>query len=277
MKPNDFDSPDKITWCAGCGNFGILGALKLALAEMVLAPQKIVLTGDIGCGGKEPYWLKTNSFGGLHGRTIPLAAGVKLGNPALTVIAIGGDGGVYGEGLNHLLAAARRNVAITALIHNNLVYGLTTGQYSPTSLSGFKTKSSPAGSQEVPLNPLQVALAAEGSFVARGFAGDLRHLTDLIKAGLKHPGFALIDVLQPCVTFNREQTFAFYKERVYQLETVGHDPHDFNQAWQKAREWPGSEKIPVGVFYQKERPVFAGKPLPAQPPPTIEELIKVVL
>lgn len=276
MKPNDFDSPDKITWCPGCGSFGILGALKLALAEMGLAPQKIVLTGDIGCSGKEPYWLKTNSFGGLHGRTVPLAAGIKLGNPDLTVIAIGGDGGVYGEGLNHLLAAARRNVDITVLVHNNLVYGLTTGQYSPTSLSGFRTKSSPGGSVETPLNPLSLALAAEASFIARGFAGDLPHLVTLIKTGIGHHGFALIDVLQPCPTFNREQTFTFYKERVYPLEAVGHNPKDFEQAWRKSREWPGSEKIPTGVFYQKERVVFAGKPFLQGPPPTVEELIKAV-
>lgn len=276
MKPNDFDSPDKITWCPGCGDFGILAALKSALAEMEIPPHQIVITGDIGCSGKEPYWLKTNSFGGLHGRAVPLAEGIKLGNPDLTVIAIGGDGGVYGEGLNHLLTAARRNVDITVLVHNNLVYGLTTGQYSPTSLSGFKTKSSPAGSQEVPLNPLNITLAAQSSFVARGFAGDLPHLITLIKTGIGHPGFALIDVLQPCPTFNREQTFAFYKERVYPLEAVGHNPKNFEQAWQKSREWPGSEKIPLGIFYQKERAVFTGKPLLQTAPPPLQELLSLI-
>lgn len=276
MKPHDFDSPDKITWCPGCGNFGILGALKLTFVEMALPPQKVVLTGDIGCGGKEPYWLRTNSCGGLHGRTVPLAEGIKLGNPDLTVIAIGGDGGVYGEGLSHLLAAARRNIDMTVIVHNNLVYGLTTGQYSPTSLTGFKTKSSPGGSVEIPLNPLSLALAAEASFVARGFANDLPHLVALIKTGLRHPGFALIDVLQPCVTFNREQTFEFYKKRVYKLETVGHNPQNFEQAWQKAREWPGSEKIPLGIFYQKGRPVFTGKPLLQGSPPPLQELLALL-
>jgi 2-oxoglutarate ferredoxin oxidoreductase subunit beta len=171
----------------------------------------------------------------------------------LTVIGIDGDGGAYGEGVGHLLAAARRNINITYLVHNNQVYGLTKGQASPTSDIGFVTKTTPLGAG-LPLNPLMLALASDIGFLARGFAGDIDHLSGLIQAGIKHRGFALIDILQPCVSFNNVNTFAWYKERIYKVETEGYNPADKAAALVKAQEW--GKRIPVGIIYRQERPVY---------------------
>lgn len=255
------------TWCPGCGNFGILAAMKSSISELELDPRLVVLAGDVGCSGKTPFWINTNGFTGLHGRVIALAQGIKIGNPKLTVLASGGDGGIYGEGINHLISASRRNIDITVIVHNNFVYGLTTGQYSPTSRRGFITKASPEGSFESPVNPLQLAIVSGASFVARGFAGDIQSLSLIIKAAVKHPGFALVDILQPCVTFNKEQTFEYYKERVYKLEESSYLPKTIGEAVEKAGEWlPGKEtgdliKIPTGVFYKEIRETFPLKEL----------------
>lgn len=254
-------------WCPGCGNFGILAAVKTALKELGLDPQRVVLAGDVGCSGKLPFWVDTNGFTGLHGRVVALAQGIKMGDPKLTVLAHGGDGGIYGEGINHLISAARRNIDITVIVHNNFVYGLTTGQYSPTSRRGFKTKASPEGSFETPVNPLQLALVAGASFVARGFAGDIQHLNTIIKAAVQHPGFAIVDILQPCVSFNKEQTPEYYQRRVYKLEDTGYSAKAIIEALVKAGEWtPGKEtseivKIPIGVFLKEIRATFPLKEL----------------
>ncbi|MEK7611353.1 MAG: thiamine pyrophosphate-dependent enzyme [Patescibacteria group bacterium] len=267
MEISGLNTPQAPTWCPGCGNFGILAAIKTSISELELDPRCVVLAGDVGCSGKLPFWINTNGFTGLHGRVIALAQGIKMGNPKLTVLASGGDGGIYGEGINHLISAARRNIDITVIVHNNFVYGLTTGQYSPTSRRGFKTKASPEGSFESPINPLQLALVSGASFVARGFAGDIQYLSSIIKAAILHPGFALVDILQPCVTFNREQTSEYYKERVYKLEESNYQPKTIGEAIEKAGEWlPGNEtseviKIPTGIFYKDIREAFPLKEL----------------
>lgn len=242
------------TWCPGCGNFGIWQALQKALSKLNLKPEKVVGVFDIGCNSNMFNWLEITSLEGLHGRTLPVAQGIKMINPDLTVLAIAGDGGCYGEGGNHLLHAARRNPDLTLLVHNNQVYALTTGQTSPSSNKGFKTKSAPEGNPDSTLNPILLSLAAGASFVARGFSGDMLFLTDLIVQAVDHRGFSIVDILQPCVTFNSLNTFAWFKERIYQLDS--HDPSDKKAAFTKALEWPTNEpdgKIPTGVFYKENR------------------------
>ena len=239
-------------WCPGCGNFAILNALKKALVELDLEPHRVLMVSGIGQAGKLPHYTRGNVLNVLHGRTLPAAAGAKIANPELTVIAVGGDGDGYGEGGNHFLHSARRNHDITYLVHNNQVYALTKGQASPTSDQGFVTKTTPHGAS-TPLNSMAVAIAAGGTFVARGFSGDIDHLVGLIKSGIQHRGFALIDILQPCVSFNHKNTHAWYKERVYKLEAA-YRPSDRSAAMEKALEW--GERIPIGVIYQQERPTF---------------------
>jgi 2-oxoglutarate ferredoxin oxidoreductase subunit beta len=276
---NDYTSNVPVAWCPGCGNFGILQAVKTALVALNIAPQRVLFVSGIGQAPKLPHYTRGNVFNGLHGRTLPAATGAKLANHNLTVIGIDGDGGAYGEGVSHLLAAARRNVDITYLAHNNQVYGLTKGQASPTSDLGFISKTTPLGAGQ-PLNPLALALASDISFLARGFAGDAEHLSGLIQAGIRHHGFALIDILQPCVSFNHQNTFAWYKQRVYKVESEGYDPADKAAALVKAQEW--GPRIPIGIIYRQARPVFEDqlpqlkkKPLVKQPidPLKIEALL----
>jgi 2-oxoglutarate ferredoxin oxidoreductase subunit beta len=241
-------------WCPGCGNFGILAALKKALVELNLDPHNILLVSGIGQAGKLPHYTKGNVFNSLHGRPLSPATGAKLANKDLTVIAISGDGDGYGEGGNHFIHTARRNHDITYLVHNNQIYGLTKGQTSPTSDIGFVTKTTPQGAPP-PINPIALAIAAGASFVARAFAGDIDYLSSIMKQGINHRGFALIDILQPCVSFNHKNTYQWYKERVYKLEQDGkYDPSDKDAAFKKAQEW--GERIPIGVFYREDRPVY---------------------
>jgi 2-oxoglutarate ferredoxin oxidoreductase subunit beta len=239
-------------WCPGCGNFGILSAVKKALVELEIEPHQVLLVSGIGQAGKLPHYMKGNVFNSLHGRPVPPAIGAGIANPELIVIAISGDGDSYGEGGNHFLHAMRRNHNITYLVHDNQIYALTKGQASPTSDQGFITKTTPFGAS-LPINPIALGIVAGASFVARGFAGDVEHLAGLIKAGINHKGFALIDILQPCVSFNHVNTFAWYKERVYKLET-GYDPADKAQALVKAQEW--GDRIPTGIIYRQDRPTF---------------------
>lgn len=243
----------KPAWCPGCGNFGILTALKNALVVLGIEPYRVLMVSGIGQAGKLPHYTKGNVLNVLHGRTLPAASGAKITNPELFVIAIGGDGDGYGEGANHFINAVRRNHDITYLVHNNQVYGLTKGQASPTSDFGFVTKTTPHGA-DIPLNPIALAIAAGASFVSRGFAGDVEHLSQLIIRGIRHHGFALIDVLQPCVSFNHKNTYAWYRERVYKLEENGHDPGDKMAAFEKAQEW--GDKIPIGVIYREEKSTY---------------------
>jgi len=240
-------------WCPGCGNFAILTAVKRALVELDIEPYRVLMVSGIGQAGKLPHYTRCNVLNVLHGRTLPAAAGAKIANPELTVIAVGGDGDGYGEGGNHFLHSLRRNHDITYLVHNNQVYALTKGQASPTSDLGFVTKTTPHGAW-MPLNSLAVAIAAGGSFVARGFAGDVDHLVGLIKKGMQHRGFALIDILQPCVSFNHKNTYAWYRERVYKLEDTDYDPGNRLAAFEKSQEW--GDRIPIGVIYREDRATF---------------------
>jgi 2-oxoglutarate/2-oxoacid ferredoxin oxidoreductase subunit beta len=248
------------TWCPGCGNFGILRALNRALVELEIEPHRVLLVSGIGQAGKLPHYTRGNIFNSLHGRPIPPAIGAKIANSELVVIAVSGDGDAYGEGGNHFIHATRRNHDITYLVHNNQVYGLTKGQASPTSDPGFITKTTPHGAVS-PLNPIALAIVSGASFVGRSFAGDIEHLSGLIKKGITHRGFALIDILQPCVSFNHKNTYQWYRERVYKLENESdYDPSDKKTALEKAFEW--GEKIPIGVIYKKELPVYEDQ-LPA--------------
>ena len=244
----------KPAWCPGCGNFGILRALNSALVELEIEPYQVLLVSGIGQAGKLPHYTQGNVFNSLHGRPVPPAIGAKIANPDLVVIAVSGDGDGYGEGGNHFIHAARRNHDITYLVHNNQVYGLTKGQASPTSDLGFVTKTTPDGAAS-PLNPVALAIVCGASFVGRSFAGDIDHLSHVIKEGITHKGFALIDILQPCVSFNHKNTFQWYRERVYKLEDEGgYDPGDRKVALERAQEW--GERIPIGIIYREDLPVY---------------------
>jgi 2-oxoglutarate ferredoxin oxidoreductase subunit beta len=240
-------------WCPGCGNFSILKAVKQALVASNLKPHELLFVSGIGQAAKAPHYLHANVFNGLHGRSLPVATGAKLVNPNLTVIVESGDGCNYGEGGNHLLAAIRRNIDVTLLVHNNQVYGLTKGQASPTSAEGFVTKAQPQGVPSAPFNPIAVAVAMKDGLVARGFAGMTDHLSELIQQGIAHGGLALIDVLQPCVSFNKVNTFGWYKERCKTLPP-GYDPTDWEGAMKVAFEW--GDKIPIGIIYRGNRLAF---------------------
>lgn len=245
----------KAAWCPGCGNFAILSTLKKALVDLQLQPRRLALVSGIGQGAKLPQYLPCNMFTGLHGRSLPVATGVKLANHQLVVVAVAGDGDCYGEGGNHLLHAIRRNVDITLLVHNNQVYALTKGQASPTTRTGMVTKTQPFGNPSAPLNPLAMAIALDCGFVARAFAGasGLPFLQEIIKEAINHPGFAMVDILQNCVSFNRTNTFHWYKDRAYRLEE-GYDPSDRVEAFRRSLEW--GDRIPTGVFYRHQRPTM---------------------
>jgi 2-oxoglutarate ferredoxin oxidoreductase subunit beta len=250
----DYASPIKPTWCPGCGDFGILAAVKQGLVQAGLAPHEVLVVTGIGCGSKLPDYANVNGFLTLHGRPVPVATGARLANPDLHVMTIHGDGDALGLGMGHFIHAARRNVNLTDLIQNNQIYGLTKGQYSPTSDLGFVTSTSPEGAIEKAANPVALAITAGATFVSRGFAGDVKHLAGLVAQALQHDGYALIDVLQPCVTFNRKNTYNWYRERVYKVEETGHDPGDRSAALDKAFEW--GDKIPLGVIYRTQRPTY---------------------
>ena len=241
------------TWCPHCGNFGILQAVKQALIELGREPWQVALFSGIGQAAKLPHYLKCNYFNGLHGRALPPATAAKAVRPDLTVLVTTGDGDCYGEGGNHFLHALRRNPDLTIIVHDNQVYGLTKGQASPTSEEGFVTRAQPTGPHDERFNPLALAVLMHAPFVARGYARDFAHLAGLIAAGIQQRGLALIDVLQPCVTFNRLNTYEWYEQRIYKLGE-DYDPTDRAAALVKAEEW--GDRIPLGVLYRGERPVF---------------------
>jgi 2-oxoglutarate/2-oxoacid ferredoxin oxidoreductase subunit beta len=250
----DYESTIENKWCPGCGNFGILAAMKDALVKQNIPPEKLLLVSGIGQAAKTPHFLQCNLFHGLHGRALPVATGAKIANHELTIIVNSGDGDCYGEGGNHFIHAVRRNVDITLLVHDNKIYGLTKGQASPTTDMGTKTRIQHHGVISEPFNPLTVSLSLGAGFVARGFSGDIDHLSGLIREGIKYNGFALIDILQPCVSFNFINTFKWYKNRVYNVNQDGYAPEDFNQAYAAARQW--GDRIPIGIIYKKEQTSF---------------------
>jgi 2-oxoglutarate ferredoxin oxidoreductase subunit beta len=240
-------------WCPGCGNFPILKIFKDAMVELGIEPHQFIIVSGIGQAGKFPHYLKCNTFNGLHGRTLPVATGIRLANHEMLTIAVAGDGDCYGEGGNHLIHAMRRNLNIKLFVHNNQIYGLTKGQASPTSMEGMITKNHPFGVFAEQFNPIALAVAVDCSFVARGFAGDTAHLKELIKEALHHKGFTLVDILQPCVTFNKINTYEWYKQRVYHLEQ-GYSPQDKIEAFKMALQW--GDRIPIGVIYKNNRLIF---------------------
>ncbi len=235
------------TWCPGCGDYGLLRGLQIALSKLSLDPSQVVIVSGIGCSSNLPHFIKSYGYHSLHGRALPTAEGMKMANPNLTVIAAGGDGDGYGIGVGHLIHACKRNIDITYLVMNNQIYGLTTGQTSPTSDFGSKTKSTPEGNYEYSFSPIFLAISAGATFVARTFSGELEHMSEIIVKAIQHKGFALIDDISPCVTYNKKNTYQWYKERIYKLEDVGHNPYDLSQAIQRSTEW--EDKIPIGVFY----------------------------
>ncbi|MBZ0156046.1 MAG: 2-oxoacid:ferredoxin oxidoreductase subunit beta [Alphaproteobacteria bacterium] len=256
-------------WCPGCGNFPILKIFKDAMVELGLEPHQFTIVSGIGQAGKFPHYLRCNTFNGLHGRTLPVATGIRLANHEMIVMAVAGDGDCYGEGGNHLMHAVRRNVNVKLFVHDNQIYGLTKGQASPTSMEGMITKNQPYGVLSEQLNPAALAIALDCSFVARSFAGDGEHLKSMVKAAVQHKGFSLVDIYQPCVTFNKVNTFQWYKERVYRLEPE-YNPEDREEAFKRALEW--GDRIPLGILYRNNRPtleeripIISGRPLVKQP------------
>jgi len=242
----------RITWCPGCGNFVIMRAFTRAIVELGLKVKDIVVVTGIGCHGRLHEYLRLNSFHTIHGRVLPLAMGIKLANKNLIVVGFSGDGDAYSIGLSHFIHAARRNIDVKYIVHDNMVFGLTKGQVSPTSPLGLRTKSTPKGNILKPINPIALALIAGATFVARGFTGDMEHLVNVFKQALLHRGFAFIDILQPCVTFYN--VLPELKNRVYRLEDRQHDPSNFNKAMDRAVEL--SDQIPIGVFYKVRKPTF---------------------
>ena len=242
-------------WCPGCGNFSILKTLKNALVDLDIEPHQFTIVSGIGQGSKLPHYTKCNTFNGLHGRTLPVATGLKLVNSDMLVFAVAGDGDCYGEGGNHLIHAIRRNANVTLFVHNNQIYGLTKGQASPTTAEGTVTKTQPFGDASAPLNPLALAISQNCSFVARAFAGgpELPFLQEIMKEAINHKGFALVDILQNCIVFNKVNTFHWYKERVYRLED-DYDPTDRVEAFKRSLEW--GDNIPTGIFYRNDRAPF---------------------
>ena len=240
------------SWCPGCGDFGIWKSLQGAFAKVGIASDQGLVVYGIGCHGNMYDWMKMYGFIGLHGRTLPVAQGAKLANHNLPVVIVSGDGDALGEGGNHFIHAAKRNPDLTVILHDNQVYGLTTGQAAPTAKAGFKTKSTPDGVTDEPLSPLALAITAGATFAARGFAGDLPGLTEIMAAAISHKGFSVVDVLQPCVTFDKVHTYQWYRQRLYKLVEEGYVPDNRLKAVEKAVEW--GDKIPLGIFYKEDKP-----------------------
>ncbi|MCH9038503.1 MAG: 2-oxoacid:ferredoxin oxidoreductase subunit beta [Chloroflexi bacterium] len=248
LTARDYKGHVQPDWCAGCGDFGVLNALQRACADLAIPPHEILTVSGIGCSSNFPGYFNSYGMHTLHGRSLAVATGAKMANHELNVIVTGGDGDGYGIGGNHFTHTARRNIDLTYIVMNNQIYGLTTGQASPTSSLDMKTKSTPFGNLERPLNPLTSAIMNGATFVARGFSSDARHLAELMKQAIQHKGFALIDVMSPCVTFNRENTAQFFRQRVSKLEDIDHDVSDWKEACEKAMVW--DDTIYIGIFYQ---------------------------
>jgi 2-oxoglutarate ferredoxin oxidoreductase subunit beta len=251
--PYDFNAAIDVAWCPGCGNFSILRIVKESLAELRIPPEGLVMVSGIGQAAKTPQYMKTNFFNGLHGRSLPAATAIKASNPSLTVVCESGDGCTYGEGGNHFIHTIRRNPDITNIVHNNMVYGLTKGQASPTSRRGFKTPVQVTGVVNEPFNPIAVAIALNASFVARAFSGEIEKTKAIVKAAIRHKGYALIDLFQPCVSFNKINTFQWYKDNTYWVDD-SYDPADRSKAMELALR---TDRFALGIIYRNsENPVF---------------------
>lgn len=269
----DLKSDDEIAWCPGCGNFGILNGVKKAVVNLGRNPKDLLFVSGIGQAAKLPHYIRCNCFNGLHGRAVSAAVAAKIANRNLTVVVTTGDGDCYGEGGNHFIHNVRRNLDITVIVHVNQVYGLTKGQASPTTDPGYITKFQPEGVVEEPFHSLEVAIALGAGFVARGYARDYEHLSWLIGEGIQYKGFALIDVLQPCVSFNKKNTFDWYSKRAYKVnDDTSYNPEDKMAAFQKASEW--GDKIPIGIIYKEKKRTFEEKIGLTEIPPLVEEQIE---
>ena len=249
------DSDVHPDWCPGCGDFGVLKSIKEAIVELGIPAHKVLIVSGIGCSSNLPGFIRAYGVHSLHGRAVPVATGAALANHDLHVIAVGGDGDGYGIGMAHFIHAMRRNLNLTYIVMDNEVYGLTTGQASPTTLEGTKTKSTPRGNVEKAVQPLALALTSGATYVARGFSAEQKHLTRLVAGAIAHKGFSLIDVFSPCVTFNKINTYPWFKERVYKLEDQpGYDPTDFMGAIRMSVEF--DQRIPIGLLYRHEKPTY---------------------
>ena len=250
-----YDSVVEPDWCPGCGDFGVLKAVKMAAGKLSIHPHELMLISGIGCSSNLPGFIPAYGVHSLHGRAVAVAEGVKLANHKLHVVITGGDGDGYGIGIGHFIHGMRRNIDLTYVVMNNQIYGLTTGQASPTTTKEVRTKSTPRGNAEMPINPLALAIVSGATYVARGFSGDPEHMADLIAGAMAHRGFALVDVFSPCVTYNKINTYPFFKQRVYRLEDeAGYDPSKADTAMLRAFEW--GDRIPIGLFYRDEQPIY---------------------
>jgi 2-oxoglutarate ferredoxin oxidoreductase subunit beta len=264
--PAEYKSRVKPTWCPGCGDFGVLNALQIACANLAIDRNNLVVVSGIGCSSDLPHFMKAYGLHTLHGRALAVAQGIRMANTALTVIVSGGDGDGYGIGVGHFIHALRRNLNLTYIVMDNRIYGLTTGQASPTSSPGLVTKSTPRGNVESALNPLAMALIGGATFIGRGFSGEPLHLAQVLQKAITHKGFSLVDVFSPCVTWNKRNTYDWFRERVFKLEEAGHHPADFNEALKAVlRE---DDRLPIGVVYEtqcstyeEEETVLKGEPL----------------
>jgi 2-oxoglutarate ferredoxin oxidoreductase subunit beta len=270
MSPKDFATATPSWWCPGCGDFGVLASLKSACAELNLNPKDVAFVSGIGCSGKISGYLHSYAFHGVHGRALPVATAVKLANNGLTVIAAGGDGDGFAIGAGHFLHAVRRNPNVTYIVMDNQTYGLTKGQSSPTSDLGYVTGTSPGGNPDAPLNGMAVALSAGGTFIARGFSAQPKKLIELIKAAIEHPGFSVVEVMSPCVTYNKHNTFAWFKENVFDVTQIeGYDNTNRQHAFEALT---AEGKIPLGIIYQSQRAAFDDLVLGDKPPLTTADV-----
>jgi len=250
-----YAGPVEPDWCPGCGDFGVLKAVKMAAGKAGVMPKDLVIVSGIGCSSNLPGYVHAYGVHSLHGRAVAVATGIKLANTDLTVVITGGDGDGYGIGIGHFIHAMRRNLDLTYVVMNNQVYGLTTGQASPTTMKEMRTKSTPRGNVELPINPIALALVSGATYIARGFSGEPNHMADLIAGGIQHKGFALIDVFSPCVTYNKLNTYPWFKQRVYKLEEeANYTPGHVKAALEKSFEWGG--RIPIGLFYKDLQPTY---------------------
>ena len=254
LELSKYKSETRPDWCPGCGDFGVLNSLVQAVANLEIDPKDLLVVSGIGCSSNLPGFIHAYGFHSLHGRAVAVATGARLANPDLNVVVTGGDGDGYGIGLGHFVHAMRRNLDITYIVMDNQIYGLTTGQASPTSMKNFSTKSSPYGTIEEPINPIALALVSGATYVARGFSGDPKHLTELIQNGMKHKGFALVDVFSPCVTWNKINTYDYFRQKCYKFNGADYNTSDQTQALAKARE--SDPKIPIGLFYEIQKPTY---------------------
>jgi 2-oxoglutarate ferredoxin oxidoreductase subunit beta len=261
-------------WCPGCGDFGVLKAVKVGAAKAGVLPKDLVIVSGIGCSSNLPGYVHSYGVHSLHGRSVAVASGIKLANTDLKVVITGGDGDGYGIGIGHFIHAMRRNLDLTYVVMDNQIYGLTTGQASPTTMKDVRTKSTPNGNVEFPINPIALALVSGATYVARAFSGEPNHMADLIAGGIQHKGFALIDAFSPCVTYNKVNTYAYFKKRVYKLEDEkGYDPANARTAMERSHEW--GDKIPIGLIYKDEQPTYEASDPVLRKGPVVRQKLQI--